>query len=63
MIKRVITSISTGFSAALMPIAYAWIKVGVFEHGEFMAGQFVIACLFFLVVTVMVFAYPGWSER
>ena len=62
MKKRLITSLSVSFILAAIPMIYAWLKVGRFEFGDFIAHQFVLSVMIFVVAFVMVAMYPGWGN-
>ena len=61
--KRLICSLVAALFCGQMPITYAWIKLGELQHGEFMANQFYLACVAFILGLVVVYACPLWSEN
>lgn len=62
MKKRLITSISVSLILSLAPMIYAWLKVGYFEFGDFIASQFVLSIVVFVTAFIMVAMYPGWGN-
>jgi len=63
MKTRIATSLIAALIAAAMPFGYAFIKLGGFEYGEFMAYQFFLSCVMFFMAFVMTFTCPLWSSK
>jgi hypothetical protein len=62
MKKRLITSFFVSLISASFPMVYAWLKVGYFEFGNFIASQFFLSSLIFALVFIAAFMHPDWEN-